>query len=274
MTGPLSVAEAIKVRRSVRNFAGPLPPERQSIVTQAIAEAQQLPVPFGTTVEVADHPAGIGRFVISNEAGWLIGKVPTGAPDLAPQMIDVAYRLQHVVIRLTQHGIATVWVAGTFKRSVVEQENPGFVIPVAIAYGDPPPAGPGLLSRFMSWAGGATTRYPFDQLFFDAKRNAPITEETAGKFLALLEAVRLGPSAMNKQPWRIVVVDNDTEPSIFELFLAVENEMHLLDIGIALGQIALTLAVDGKTVQFNVPEEKPAPSPLGGRFIISALIPQ
>jgi nitroreductase len=274
MTETLSVADAIKSRHSVRSFAGPLAPERQSIVTQAIAEAQQLPVPFGTTVEIADHPPGLGRFgVISNEAGWLIGKVPAGTRDIANQSVDVAYRLQHVVIRLTQHGIATIW-GGMFQPSIAEQGNPGFVVPIAVAYGDAPKTGPGLLSRFMSWAAGSSNRYPFAQLFFDAKRNEPITEETAGRFLAILEAVRLGPSALNRQPWRIIVVDNDTGPSILHVFLAVEAQMHLLDIGIALGEIALTVSATGKIVQFRVSDDKPVPSPLGGRFIISAVIPQ
>jgi nitroreductase len=126
----------------------------------------------------------------------------------------------------------------------------------------------------MCWAAGSATRYAFPELFFDAKRNAPITEEAAGKFLAILEAVRLGPSAINKQPWRIVVVDRDGEPSILHVFLALENAVHLLDIGIALAEIALTVSAAGKTVQFTVPDEKPPPSPLGGRFIISVVIPE
>jgi hypothetical protein len=52
-------------------------------VTQAVAAASAVALPFGTNVEIADHPPGIGRFVISNESGWLIGKVPADVADFS-----------------------------------------------------------------------------------------------------------------------------------------------------------------------------------------------
>jgi nitroreductase len=189
------------------------------------------------------------------------------------ELVDVASRLQHVVIRLTQYGLATVWVAGTFQQGVSEQENPGFKVPAAVAYGEAPKSGPGFLGKVAKLVSGSASRLPFEQLFFSAKRNKPITEAEAGKFSGILEAVRVGPSAMNKQSWRIVIVDEEAHPAVLNVFLGIEKDHHLLDIGIALTGIALAVGADGNTVQFSVPDSPPAPSPLGAKFIISALVP-
>jgi nitroreductase len=271
MAVPLSVAEAIRARHTVRGFTGPLTQERQAIVELAIADAQRLPLPFNTSIEISDHPPGLGRMgLISSEAGCVLAKVPVDSGPNA--LVDVAYRLQHVVVRLSQYGIATFWATGSFQQSLAEQDNPGFKVPVAIAYGEDPKSGPRLLDRFTKWAVGSASRYPFEQLFFSSKRNKPITEDEAGKFLPILEAVRLGPSIRNNQPWRVVIVDEEAQPVVLNVFLAIEKERHLMDIGIALTEIAVTVAADGRTVQFSVPETAPTPSPLGGRFIISAII--
>ncbi|MBN1486972.1 MAG: nitroreductase, partial [Anaerolineae bacterium] len=51
---------------------------------------------------------------------------------------------------------------------------------------------------------GAVKRLPWEQLFFKDTFDTPITTEEAGSYAEPLEMVRIGPSASNKQPWRIV----------------------------------------------------------------------
>jgi hypothetical protein len=115
----------------VRRFLGALPPSKKEAVSQAISEVVALPRPFGTNIEVADHPPGLGTLaVISNEAGWLIGKVPADVTDTRNHWVDIGFVLQEAVIRPTQHGIATVWIAGTFSSSLAEQSTPGFKVPL------------------------------------------------------------------------------------------------------------------------------------------------
>lgn len=48
----------------------------------------------------------------------------------------------------------------------------------------------------------------FEELFFDGTFDLPLTREKAGVFAEPLDMVRLAPSAVNKQPWRVVVADN------------------------------------------------------------------
>jgi hypothetical protein len=58
--------------------------------------------------------------------------------------------------------------------------------------------------RAMRKAVKADTRLPFERLFFASDFAAPLTPETAGNWADPLEMVRLAPSAVNKQPWRVV----------------------------------------------------------------------
>jgi len=51
---------------------------------------------------------------------------------------------------------------------------------------------------------GGDRRLPWEALFFDARWGAPLAPGTTGGYAEALEMVRLGPSASNKQPWRIV----------------------------------------------------------------------
>ncbi len=47
-------------------------------------------------------------------------------------------------------------------------------------------------------------RLPVSQLFFENGFGEPLDPERAGGYAAALDAVRMAPSATNKQPWRVV----------------------------------------------------------------------
>jgi hypothetical protein len=262
---PLPIVAAIRERHSVRNFLGPLSPEGQSVVTQALTESLSLRRPFGTNVDVADHPPGLGRLgIISNEAGWLLAKVPTDVTDTSRSFVDLGFILHEAVIRLAQRGIATV-VNGAFNTGVAERSTPGFKVVLAVAYGED--AGhPGLVSRLFSWVSGSRTRFPFDRLFFNGERGVPFHEdECAG----LLEIVRLGPSALNKQPWRLVIIGEAVH-----VFNAGSQSFTWFDIGIALSGIHLFAVTNGSEgqLEFAAVGDPPA-CPLGGTYVITATVP-
>ena len=76
-----------------------------------------------------------------------------------------------------------------------------------------------------------------DMLFFHGDFHTPLTPETAGDLAPCLEMVRLGPSAVNHQPWRLVKVDN-----ALHFYLKRSKgyssegrpDMQMVDMGIAL----------------------------------------
>ena len=67
--------------------------------------------------------------------------------------------------------------------------------------------------------------------------DTPMSKEKAGIFKIPLEMVRLAPSAVNKQPWRVVVIDN-----LVHFYLKRSKgfgkegklDMQEIDLGIAL----------------------------------------
>jgi nitroreductase len=205
--------------------------------------------------------------VISNEAGWLIGKVPASVTDSWRHFVDLGFVLEEAVIRLTQLGIGTVWIAGTYNAGLAERSTPGFKVPVAVAYGEDA-GNPGFVSRLFSWFSGSRTRLGFDQLFFDGDSGIPFQEDSV-RWGGLLEIARLGPSAVNKQPWRLVIVGDSVH-----VFNAGTQPHSLFDIGIALSGIHLFAVANNseKEVEFAVVGDPPA-SPLGGTYVISATVP-
>ena len=60
------------------------------------------------------------------------------------------------------------------------------------------------LDSYVRRLAGSDIRLPCPSLFFDGTFLSPLSAGIAGAFAAPLEMVRLGPSASNRQPWRII----------------------------------------------------------------------
>ena len=81
------------------------------------------------------------------------------------------------------------------------------------------------------------TALPFASLFFDGTFDTPLSESKASTLKNALEAVRLAPSAVNKQPWR-AVVDGDTVH-----FFEKRSKGHAGDDGWDLQKVDLGIAL-------------------------------
>ena len=60
------------------------------------------------------------------------------------------------------------------------------------------------IDTLMRFIAKSAIRKPWGKLFFDGGFQTPLTEGTAGPYAVPLELVRIGPSASNRQPWRVV----------------------------------------------------------------------
>ena len=93
----------------------------------------------------------------------------------------------------------------------------------------------------------ADARLPFETLFFSGSFDTPLSPEAAGTLFDALEAVRLGPSAVNKQPWRVVVCGDTVH------FYEKHNkgygeggwDIQKIDLGIALAHFELAAKEGG-----------------------------
>ncbi|WP_241423477.1 nitroreductase family protein [Candidatus Contubernalis alkaliaceticus] len=147
-------------------------------------------------------------------------------------MEDVGYCMEHIILKATSFGLGTCWLAGTFKRSSFAEQmqlSEDELLPAIIPVGYPAEKA-ALVERMMRFGVKARHRKPWEELFFKEDGKTPLRKEDAGNYKEVLEAVRLGPSATNRQPWR-VIKDNK---GLYHLYLQ-ENSFY----NRALGKIRL-----------------------------------
>ena len=264
----LSLIDAFKVRRSSKNYGGDsFPPEKMEIVRRVIEEVNNLQTPFRMETKVTLHEPGLARMhSVANETGWLLGQIKADIPkdQIRQAQTDVAYRIQHAVMKLTQNKINTGWVGGTFNRSKAEKSCPGWSVPVVVAFGEE--RDQSFFWKALRSFGTSEKRKPLDKLFYDNKTNKPIKEDAAGDMLEILKALQSGPSALNEQGWRFVV----DGPNI-HLFDANGNSYSPFDNGIAAANMHMLGQLRGHG-EITVHNPPPPPSPLKGTYICTGRV--
>ena len=109
----------------------------------------------------------------------------------------------------------------------------------------------------------------FGEVFFDGSFDTPLTPEKAGPLAEVLEAVRLAPSAVNRQPWRVVVTDSAAHfyKKTSKGFVSEANgDMQKIDMGIALAHFALAAEERGLPLRFEL-EAPQLPTEAGTEYI-------
>jgi hypothetical protein len=213
--------------------------------------------PFGTQPRFAlaaateqDRRAlkGLGTYgIIRGATGFIIGAVKDGAGNLE----DFGYQMERIILYATDLGLGTCWLGGTFTKS-------RFAKKISATNGESVPAVTSMgymaeqhrmLDSLSRQTAGSDQRLPWERLFFDGQYGSPLSPEAAGPYAEPLEMVRLGPSASNRQPWRIVK-DGDAwhlflqrspgyrEQRLKRLFRIAD--MQRIDMGIAMSHFQLT----------------------------------
>jgi nitroreductase len=205
------VVEIIRQRFSCRSYLSrPLEPEQR---TQLSALLSASPIgPLGArvrfalaTVTAQDWSAlkGLGTYgFIKGATGFIIGAVGQAEKNLE----DYGYLLERAILLATDIGLGTCWLGGSFSKSNFARKiaaEAGELVPAVAAVGYVAHK-PRLLDSFIRRRVGSDERLPWARLFFDQTFGAPLSPEAAGAYATPLEMVRLGPSASNKQPWRII----------------------------------------------------------------------
>ncbi len=165
------------------------------------------------------------------------------------------YVMESIILAATDLGLGTCWLGGTFNKSLFsvkikkrENENVPAISPIGY-----PTTRSSREIMIRSYA-KAEKRFPWNKLFFDSNFSTPLSQDRVGKYSTLIEMVRLGPSAGNFQPWRIVKESNE---NIFHFYIVytqdkiglVYNTFRRLDIGIAVSHFNLSakeLGITGK----------------------------
>ena len=252
-----SMIEAIRRRISVRTYAArPVEEDKKQAVVDLLRANSE--GPFGQQVRFAlidfsdmerEEIRTLGTYgTIRGARMYIVGAVREGQG----AMEDLGYCFEKVILGATSLGLGTCWMGGTFRRAsfarrigASESELVPAVSPIGYA-GDKRSVMDRLFRRFA----GSDGRKAWGELFFDGGMTTPLVKEVAGSYATALECVRLGPSASNNQPWRVLRQGDGIlhfylkrTPGYDKLMRSVD--LQLVDMGIALSHFELAAREEG-----------------------------
>jgi hypothetical protein len=191
---------------------------------------------------------GLGTYgFIKGATGFLIG----ATVDADKNLEDFGYLMERVILFATDLRLGTCWLGGSFTKS-------SFAAKISARDDELVPAVASVgyiaqrrrtLDSVIRLGAGSDSRKPWQRLFFEGRFGQPLSREAAGTYALPLEMVRLGPSASNKQPWRIV-----KDGSLWHFYLQRTKgyhdgtltkswtvaDMQRIDMGIAMCHFELT----------------------------------
>ena len=255
--------ELVRGRRSVRTFDGKsLRAEDLEKLSSYMAELKN---PYGIPVEcrLLDARRQALKCPVASGTDLFVG-----AKVKRVRHVEEAfgYSFEQLVLYAQSLGIGTVWVGGTMDRAAFERAmelGEGEIMPCMSPLGYP--AGKMSFKESMMRKGiKADSRKAFETMFFDGAFDVPLTPGKAGALSYPLEMVRWAPSAVNRQPWRVVVKENaahfylkHTKGFVSEAV----GDMQKIDMGIALCHFALAAEEKGLDIRFCIDDPGLAAEP-------------
>nr|WP_314461447.1 nitroreductase family protein [uncultured Clostridium sp.] len=202
----------------------------------------------------------LGTYGVIKGARDFIG---ASAPDTDLALEALGYSLEHLVLYAVALGYGTCWLGGTFDRSAFSHAmdlKKGDLFPVITPLGYPADKKRPMES-VMKWAAKSDQRKEWKELFFKENFSSPLSKSDAGDFAFALEMTRLAPSAVNKQPWRVVKCQNAYHFYEAKTLKEGKNSIDLqrVDVGIAACHFGLAAAeknLPGEFKKLPVPEIK------------------
>jgi len=205
-----SLITLIQARHSVRTFQ-PFPvPERNK---EVLMEAMQAVSSDGQRFAWFEQSPGdilverLGTYgVIKGAHIFLVGVLPRGGKEDRETAVQFGWRFEQVILKATELGLGTCWLGGTFNprtfaRDIGLQSDEQIVMVSPLGFAADSKH---FIDDVSAQVAHSSSRLPWDSLFFTNYLKCALTEKEAGGFAQPLEMVRLAPSAVNTQPWRVM----------------------------------------------------------------------
>lgn len=257
-----TISEIIKERKSVRTYKQNDIDEEKIVKIEAFMN--NLQGPFNEKVRFkiinSNEPLKgekIGTYGIIKGANMFIA-VAYENGDMALE--EVGYKMEKLILYITSLELGTCWIGGTFNKSEFSKAmdlNSNEILPIVTPIGKSEEK-KRFIERAMKFFAKSKKRKDWCELFFLRDFSIPLTPViNLGYFKDILENVRLAPSALNKQPWRIVKDSNKfhfyiNSPKIKNDELTFD--IHRIDIGIAMCHFDLTckeFGLEGRFIKDN-----------------------
>ena len=261
-------ADTMLTRKSVRTYDGR--PLEEATVQKLKTFAAGAENPFGipvTFVFLDAKAKGLSSPVLTGEPLYVAGKVPK----VPYGDVACGFSMEALLLYAWSLGVGSVWIGGTMKRELfaaAAELGAGERMPCVSPLGYPA-AKRSLREAIMRRGVDADSRLPREKLFFQENFDTPLS--TADD---LLELVRWAPSAVNTQPWR-VILRNGT----YHFYLTHDRgyvsdavgDMQKIDLGIALCHFVLGAREKGLSPAVDVSDPAIA-APDGVEYIASVTL--
>lgn len=276
--------KTLYARTSVRSYrAQALGPDTVQALSAIISGLK--PGPFGTRprfalsgkeVEADKAKGAIGTYgVIKGAPAYIVGCVRSGPW----AFVDYGYAMESLILYATALGLGSCWLGGIFSRGAAGKAlglSEGEIVPAIspIGYASDRQS---LADRIIRGSAGSARRKPWSELFFSESWNKALSAEDAGPWAPVLDAVRAGPSASNKQPWRAVLTRAGKGDAL-HLYLKEDAAytraipgvlLQDMDAGIAMRHAELACAELGLPGSWSRLAADPVPGPAPLRYIAS-----
>lgn len=164
---------------------------------------------------------------------------------------DLGFLFEKFIFYVTSLGLGTVWLAGSFNKSdflkavnLDKDEILPIVSPVGFEAEQKT-----LVAKFFGRS--SLKRKDFTEIFFTENFDTPLVYDNDKEYGDILENVRLAPSSMNSQPWRILKEGNN-----YHIYSAGKMDINKIDIGIGLCHFYLSALEKGLDGKFKVLSDK------------------
>lgn len=254
----MKLSQYMLERKSVRTFKEGQKIDADKLNTfkefiKDIKNPYDIPVKF----EILDKDAnGLSSPVVAGEEAYVIATVPK--TEHAEEAYGYSFELMMLCAKAL--GIGTVMIGGTMKREIFEQAanlSEGEMMPCVTPIGIPADKR-SIKENLMRTGIKADSRKDASKLFFDGEFDKAMGDASDEVKLAL-EHVRWAPSAVNKQPWRIVRQGN-----VYHFYEKKDKgfinpntgDLQKIDLGIAISHFMTSLKDSG--VESKLVLENPA----------------
>ncbi len=235
-----SITEVIKARKSTRSYDGnnidSIKVQKLKGFIKEINKKSNIKARFTLITNEKDNMKAkkLGTYgMISGANSFIVGILDKDEKDA----LEFGYLFEQIILFVTDLDLGTCWLGGTFSRSDFQESlalEANEFIPIVSPVGNRK-VKPRLVDSIVRAGAGSDKRKPWSELFFEGDTSKPLTESAAGRYSAPLEMLRIGPSASNKQPWRVIKDKNK-----FRFFISRTKgygvptyDMQRNDIGIA-----------------------------------------
>jgi nitroreductase len=260
------IFEIMKERHASRTFTPQkIEAEKKQFLFSAMDDLKTDEFRFDMVDYQPEDGTRVGTYgMIKGASAFLIGIMSEELSHDKAAAVRFGCAFEKLILKATELGLHTCWMVATFNVGDIKkliQINEGENIVMASPIGHE--AKRRSLERLTRYAAGSDKRKPWSELYFDGHVGQALTKEKAGSYAEVLDMVRIGPSASNKQPWRIIMTADS-----FDLYAGDSGygEMQSQkiskthnDIGIAVAQFELAanaLGLEGEWVRKSIDSRK------------------